>query len=102
MRVPDGRDIIDAVITGNMSNAGIGTGSQFNHTALEVFTGFFSPELGFDIEMSVCTGGRLSYQHWLNGYIQHWVYAYILCQSGTSYSFWARAVSALSFSALSQ
>ncbi|MCC3736049.1 hypothetical protein LLS47_24490, partial [Rouxiella badensis] len=22
------------------------------------------------------TGGRLSYQYWLNGYIRHWVYAY--------------------------
>lgn len=28
--------------------------------------------------MSVCTGGRLSYQYWLNGYIRHWVYAYVL------------------------
>ena len=27
--------------------------------------------------MSVCTGGHLSYQHWLNGYIRHWVYAYL-------------------------
>jgi hypothetical protein len=26
--------------------------------------------------MSVCTGGRLSYQHWLDGYIRRWVYAY--------------------------
>lgn len=26
--------------------------------------------------MSVCTGGRLSYQYWLNGYIRRWVYAY--------------------------
>lgn len=23
--------------------------------------------------MSVCTGGRLSYQYWLNGYIWRWV-----------------------------
>ncbi|WP_222705985.1 hypothetical protein, partial [Serratia ureilytica] len=22
------------------------------------------------------TGGRLSYQHWLNGYIRRWLYAY--------------------------
>lgn len=28
--------------------------------------------------MSVCTGGRLSYQYWLNGYIRHRVYAYQL------------------------
>lgn len=27
--------------------------------------------------MSVCTGGRLSYQYWLNGYIRRWVYAYL-------------------------
>lgn len=37
--------------TGNLSNAGSGTGSQFNHTELEVIriihTGFFSPGLGF-------------------------------------------------------
>lgn len=26
--------------------------------------------------MSVCTGGRLRYQHWLDGYIRRWVYAY--------------------------
>ncbi|HBX6254000.1 TPA: hypothetical protein MH648_26400 [Klebsiella pneumoniae] len=32
--------------------------------------------------MSVCTGGRLSYQYWLNGYIRHWVYAYVsVCSS---------------------
>ncbi|EIK6738924.1 hypothetical protein RBV54_002460 [Salmonella enterica] len=26
--------------------------------------------------MSVCTGGRLNYQHWLKGYIRQPVYAY--------------------------
>lgn len=40
---------IDAVLTGNLSNAGSGTGSQFNHTELEVIpiilTRFFSPGL---------------------------------------------------------
>ncbi|MGN7915696.1 hypothetical protein [Enterobacter sp. 22466] len=41
--------------------------------------------------MSVCTGGRLSYQHWLNGYIRHWVYAYSKTlnglQKGKQYQF---------------
>ncbi len=42
---------VDAVLTGNLSNAGIRAGSEFNYTKFEVvrvnFTGFFSQGLRF-------------------------------------------------------